>query len=172
MTSLSISTLIPSLIGIALPTRLRVSFVHRLLRHISRGRLTVLLPDGSRLSVTGALPGAEAELRIAKWSAVNRLLIGGDIGFAEAYVDGDWDSPDLVAFLTLCGENLDALNGLAEASLPMRIVQRLMMLSHRNSKSGSRRNIMAHYDLGNDFYRAWLDPSMSYSAALAVWLCS
>lgn len=166
MTSLSISALIPSLIGFALPTRLRIAFVQRLLRHISRGRLTVSLPDGSRLTVTGDLPGAEAELRIVRWSAVNRLLIGGDIGFAEAYVEGDWDSPDLVAFLTICAENLDALTGLAEASLPMRIVQRLMMLSHRNSKSGSRRNIMAHYDLGNAFFAEWLDREMMYSSAL------
>lgn len=166
MTSLSISTLIPSLIGFALPTRLRITFIERLLRHVSRGRLAVLLPDGARLTVTGGLPGVEAEVRILRWRAVNRLLVGGDIGFAEAYVDGDWDSPNLVAFLTICADNLDALNGLAEASLPVRLMQRLTMLVRRNSKSGSRRNIMAHYDLGNAFFAEWLDRDMIYSSAL------
>ncbi|MCM5555860.1 cyclopropane-fatty-acyl-phospholipid synthase family protein [Pleomorphomonas sp. NRK KF1] len=166
MTSLSSSMIIPSIVGWALPTRLRVDLVRRLLNHVERGRLSVTLPDGSQLSAAGHAPGAAAEVRILRWRAVNRLLRGGDIGFAEAYVDGDWDTPDLVAFLTFCADNLDSLTEVAKASLPVRFMQRLLMLLRRNSKAGSRRNIMAHYDLGNAFFAEWLDREMVYSSAV------
>ncbi len=166
MTSLSTSTILPSIVGLALPTRLRIAFIKRLLGHVERGRLTVVLPDGTRLAADGRLPGTDAELRIVRWRTVSRLLTSGDIGFAEAYVDGDWDTPDLVAFVTLCADNLDTLVTAAEASLPVRLAQRLLMLMRRNSKAGSRRNIMAHYDLGNAFYAHWLDRQMIYSSAL------
>lgn len=166
MTSLSISTLIPSIVGLALPTRLRVSLVERMLRHIDRGRLSVVLPDGTQLAAAGREPGAMAELRVLRWRAVSRLLTGGDVGFAEAYVDGDWDTPDLVAFLTLCADNLDRLNTAAKPSWPVRLARRLFMLMRRNSRAGSRRNIMAHYDLGNAFFAEWLDREMIYSSAL------
>lgn len=166
MTSLSTSTVIPSLVGMALPARMRVAFIKRLLTHVHRGRLTVLLPDGTQLAAGGDAPGAVAELHILRWRAVSRLLSGGDVGFAEAYVDGDWDTPDLVAFVSLCADNLDTLVKAAGASWPTRLAQRLLMLMRRNSKAGSRRNIMAHYDLGNAFYAEWLDREMIYSSAL------
>ncbi len=166
MTSLSSSMIIPSIVGWALPIRLRVDLVRRLLNHVERGRLSVMLPDGTQLSATGHEPGAVAELRIQRWRAVNRLLSGGDVGFAEAYVDGDWDTPDLVAFLTFCADNLDSLTEVAKASWPVRLMQRLLMLLRRNSRAGSRRNIMAHYDLGNAFFAEWLDREMIYSSAL------
>lgn len=166
MTSLSTSTVIPSIVGLALPARVRVAFVRRLLGHVQRGRLAVLLPDGTQLAAGGDLPGAVAELRILRWRAVSRLLTGGDIGFAESYVDGDWDTPDLVAFVSLCADNLDTLVTASEASMPVRLARRLFMLMRRNSKSGSRRNIMAHYDLGNAFYAQWLDRDMVYSSAI------
>lgn len=158
--------LIPSIVGLTLPPRLRVALVERMLRHVDSGHLSVVLPDGTRLAVKGHLPGTFAELRVIRWRAIARLLTGGDVGFAEAYVDGDWDTPDLVAFLTLCSENLDKLTRVGEASLPVRMARRLMMLTRRNSKAGSRRNIMAHYDLGNDFFAEWLDREMIYSSAL------
>lgn len=166
MTSVSTSMILPSIVGLALPARLRIAFVKRLLGHIERGRLTVVLPDGTQLAAAGLQPGAVAELHIVRWRAVSRLLSGGDVGFAEAYVDGDWETPDLVAFITLCADNLDTLVTAAEASLPVRLARRLLMLARRNSKAGSRRNIMAHYDLGNAFYAEWLDREMIYSSAL------
>ena len=166
MTSLSTSTVIPSIVSLALPARMRVAFIRRLLGHVHRGRLTVVLPDGTQLAGAGDQPGVVAELRILRWRAVSRLLSGGDVGFAESYVDGDWDTPDLVAFVSLCADNLDTLVKAAEASWPTRLAQRLLMLMRRNSKSGSRRNIMAHYDLGNAFYAEWLDREMIYSSAL------
>ncbi|WP_237152069.1 SAM-dependent methyltransferase [Oryzibacter oryziterrae] len=166
MTLLSISTLVPSIVGLAVPSRLRVAFVRRMMAHVSRGRLTVLLPDGTRLVAAGRQAGRDAELHILNWRAINRLLTSGDIGFAESYVDGDWETTDLVALLSLLADNLDGLNSLAEASLPMRLFQRLTMLLRRNSRTGSRRNIMAHYDLGNDFFASWLDERLIYSSAL------
>ncbi|MBS1163978.1 MAG: SAM-dependent methyltransferase [Proteobacteria bacterium] len=162
----SLSTLAPSIVGLALPTPLRVAFVKRVLGKVERGRLSVVLPDGTCLTAAGHLPGAVAELRILRWRAIGRLLTGGDVGFAESHVDGDWDTPDLAAFITLCADNLDTLVRVAEASLPVRLMQRLLMLMRRNSKRGSRRNIMAHYDLGNAFYAEWLDRQMIYSSAL------
>lgn len=166
MTSLSISTVIPSIVGLALPIRLRRALVERVLSHIGRGQLTVVLPDGSQLATAGEEPGAVAELRILRWRALGRLATGGDVGFAESYVDGDWDTPDLVAFLTLCADNIDKLNKVGKASVPVRLGQRLMMLMRRNSRAGSRRNIMAHYDLGNAFFAEWLDREMVYSSAI------
>ncbi|SCM71453.1 Cyclopropane-fatty-acyl-phospholipid synthase [uncultured Pleomorphomonas sp.] len=166
MTSVSTSLILPSIVGLALPARLRVAFIKRLLGHVRRGRLSVVLPDGARLAAAGELPGAVAELHIVRWRAVSRLLSGGDIGFAESYVDGDWETPDLVALIALCADNLDTLVTAAEAFLPVRLARRLLMLARRNSKAGSRRNIMAHYDLGNAFYAHWLDPEMVYSSAL------
>lgn len=166
MTSLSTSMILPAIVGLALPTRLRIAFVKRLLDKVERGRLAVVLPDGTRLATVGRLPGSDAELRILRWRTISRLLSGGDIGFAESYVDGDWDTPDLVAFITLCADNLDTLVMAAEASLPVRLMHRALMLMRRNSKSGSRRNIMAHYDLGNAFYAEWLDREMIYSSAI------
>lgn len=166
MTSVSTSMILPSIVGLALPARLRMAFIKRLLGRVERGRLAVVLPDGTQLAAVGAQPGAVAELHILRWRAVSRLLSGGDVGFAEAYIDSDWDTPDLVAFITLCAENLDTLTAAAEASLPVRLARRLLMLARRNSKAGSRRNIMAHYDLGNAFYAEWLDREMIYSSAL------
>ncbi len=163
---MTLSMLVPSIVGLTLPPRLRVALVERMLGHIDHGHLSVTLPDGTRLAAKGHLPGAVGELRILRWRALARLLSGGDVGFAEAYVDGDWDTPDLVAFLTLCSENLDKLTRIGEASLPVRLARRLLMLARRNSRAGSRRNIMAHYDLGNDFFAEWLDKEMIYSSAL------
>jgi cyclopropane-fatty-acyl-phospholipid synthase len=88
------------------------------------------------------------------------------MGFAESYGDGDWSSPDLAAFLILADENETALSGTTRALLPLRWLARVGHRSRRNSKRGSRRNIAAHYDLGNDFYARWLDPEMNYSSAI------
>ena len=99
-------------------------------------------------------------------SALSRVLLGGDIAFGEAHVDGDWSSPDLVAFLRLAARNLDALAPTVRGSAPLRLLARLKHGLRPNSRRGSRRNIVAHYDLGNDFYRRWLDGTMLYSSAL------
>ena len=95
------------------------------------------------------------------------MVVGGDTGAGEAYMDGGWSSPDLPALLRVAARNRDAL-ALADGwwRLPMRLQRTLMHRARRNTKGGSRRNIEAHYDLGNDFYRLFLDETMTYSSAV------
>ncbi|HEV7353650.1 MAG TPA: cyclopropane-fatty-acyl-phospholipid synthase family protein [Brevundimonas sp.] len=131
------------------------------------GRLTVVLPGGQvwRLGEAHA-GGPEVEWRIQRWNAVPRMLRRGAVGFAEGYIAGDWDTPDLVALLLAFAANYDRIGRLTEGSALARALGRLRHALARNSRAGSRRNIMAHYDLGNDFYAAWLDGTMTYSSAL------
>ena len=96
----------------------------------------------------------------------SQILAKGDIGLAEAYLDGHWDTADLTGLLTLLAKNRDRLRRAVYGSWRRLLVARVRHWLNRNSKSGSKRNILAHYDLGNDFYRLWLDPGMSYSSAL------
>lgn len=138
--------------------------VFELLEKLRGGLLEVRLPDGS-----SALFGdgeAGATLQVHDLSLFSRLLAKGDIGLAEAYLDGHWDSPDIAGLLTLLAANRQVLRRALYGHWPSLLAARLRHWTHRNSRRGSRRNIMAHYDLGNDFYRLWLDETMSYSAAL------
>jgi cyclopropane-fatty-acyl-phospholipid synthase len=145
---------------------LTLRLLARLLDRLETGTLD-LEWRGTRTRLTGARPGPGAELRIERPGAVlRRVAAGGDIGFAEAYMAGDWDSPDPAALLGLLTANEAAFAGLASGSGPSRVLTRLLHLSRRNSRRGSRRNIAYHYDLGNPFYWLWLDPSMTYSCAL------
>lgn len=166
MTSLPLSALLPKLARFAPALPTRAALIRRALARLDRGRLTLELPDGRRLWNTQRFPGPDAVLRINRWRALTRLFLGGDIGFAEGYINGDWDTPDLTQLLRFCAENGTAAARLAEASAPVTVVRRLMKALRRNSRAGSRRNIMAHYDLGNAFFAAWLDPEMIYSSAL------
>jgi cyclopropane-fatty-acyl-phospholipid synthase len=137
-----------------------------LLAALQAGRLTIELPDGSRLHHAGRRPGPEATLVLHRWRPIRRLLAGGDVAFAEAYIDGDWSSPDLMALVELAARNVDALDQKLGGFWPIRLMRRLAHLARSNSRRGSRRNIAAHYDLGNAFYAEWLDERMVYSAAL------
>jgi cyclopropane-fatty-acyl-phospholipid synthase len=96
----------------------------------------------------------------------SQILARGDIGLAEAYIDGAWDAPDLTGVMTLLAKNRDALRTAVYGRWQSLLMARIRHWLNNNSKTGSRKNIMAHYDLGNDFYKLWLDPSMSYSSAL------
>jgi cyclopropane-fatty-acyl-phospholipid synthase len=135
--------------------------------HLRFGRLDLGLPDGRTLRLQGVEPGPEAVLVLhAPGAVARRLALGGDVGFAEGYLAGEWDSPDLTGLIELFAVNRPAV----EAALPKGIVARLVGLLravvNRNTRARARRNAAAHYDLGNAFYRAWLDPSMTYSAAI------
>ncbi len=138
----------------------------RVLSHLESGGLTVELPSGQRIEHRAARAGIDARLTIHHWRALRRLISGGDLGFARAYIDGDWSTPDLAALLELGARNgsgfMDRMNG----SRLFRAVNWLSHLRRENTRSGSRRNIEFHYDLGNAFYRLWLDPSMLYSSAI------
>lgn len=140
--------------------------VMKLLERLPCGHLDVQLPQGGVLHFPGKNPAeADARCTIQQWSALERILRSGDIGLAEGYIEGEWDSPDLSALLRLCIGNRDHMEQLVYGSWWGRMGFRLRHLLHRNTRAGSARNIHAHYDLGNDFYRLWLDSSMSYSAA-------
>ncbi|WP_371348118.1 class I SAM-dependent methyltransferase [Ancylobacter sp. IITR112] len=146
----------------------REAVLARLLGQLAVGTLTVVTPEGRRLVGRGVRPGPEATLVLQRWRAVRRLVTGGDIAFSDAFIAGDWSSPDLPALIELAAHNLPVLAGRIDALAPVRLWNRLRHGLRRNSKTGSRRNISFHYDLGNDFYRAWLDASMSYSSAIAL----
>jgi len=130
------------------------------------GTLSVTLPNGEQTTYRGAEPGPIADFRIRRLRAFRRLITGGATGFAESYIQGDWDSDDLVALIELAAHNEAGLGRAIEGRSWAQALNRAYHLLRRNTRSGARRNIAAHYDLGNDFYRLWLDPSMTYSAAL------
>ncbi len=129
------------------------------------GTLSVRLPDG-RSRVFGASDSPRAELVVHRWRFFLRLLRGADIGAGESYVDGDWSTPDLVALTRLFLANEEALAPPRLVGLLGRAKDRLLHLTRSNTRGQARRNIHAHYDLSNDFYSLFLDPSMTYSAAL------
>ena len=138
----------------------------RLLGQINAGQLAVILPDGAQRVFTGKNPGPRAALEIHNAGVARAMLFGGAVGFAEAYMKGDWDSPDLTALLELAALNERHLDESLRGSFFARFLDRIRHLLNHNSKRGSRRNIVYHYDLGNCFYDKWLDPSMTYSSAL------
>jgi cyclopropane-fatty-acyl-phospholipid synthase len=137
----------------------------RLIPPIAAGRLTVELPSGARLERSGPGPGPDVTVSISRWRALRRLALGGDVGFAASYLDGDWSTPDLVQLFELFMLN-EAEIGPSRPSAPARLFARLRHGRRRNTRRGSRRNIAEHYDLGNAFYMPWLDEGMTYSSAL------
>jgi cyclopropane-fatty-acyl-phospholipid synthase len=133
---------------------------------IRAGTLAVTLPDGSTIHCPGGTrTEPRAALTIHDPAVFRRLLTGGAIAFAECYIDGLWDTPDLPALLDLLHRNETALRTGRIGSRIARLLNRYYHRSRDNNRDGSRRNIAYHYDLGNDFYAAWLDPGMTYSAA-------
>ena len=135
----------------------------RLLERLRHGVLTVHLPDGSARRYGTGEP--HAAIHLANWNPFTAALKSGDIGFAESYIAGDWSTPSLPDLLALLLRNRAALEDAVYGSWWGRLVYRLQHLLNRNSRTGSRRNIHAHYDLGNAFYQLWLDPTMNYSSA-------
>lgn len=136
------------------------------LEHIEFGAMHVTTPDGKQYSFYGKQPGAHANLHLHDWRVIRHFASKGDTGFAEAYRDGWWDSDDLVSLMTMGLQNEKALNSYIYGGIIGRIASRISYLFTRNTLSGSKKNIHVHYDLGNDFYKLWLDESMTYSAAL------
>jgi cyclopropane-fatty-acyl-phospholipid synthase len=139
-------------------------FVLHLLERIEVGSLVVRLPDGSTRVLGRGSP--HAEIATSNWNVFGAVLRRGDIGFGETYMAGDWTTPDLIALLHVMVANRDAIEHAVRGTWWGGLLYRVRDLVRRNSRSGSRRNIAAHYDLGNDFYTLWLDPSMTYSSAL------
>jgi len=146
--------------------RLSAGAVLRRLERVAQGRLQLRLPDGRAISAGPGGAGPAAELHVHDWSFFPRLALGGDLGAGESYMDGEWSSPDLVALARLFLANEAALGLGGGRLLPSRIRDAVQHALRSNSRRQAPRNIRAHYDLGNDFYRLWLDETMTYSAAL------
>jgi cyclopropane-fatty-acyl-phospholipid synthase len=142
--------------------RLALGFGSRL----RRGTLDVTLPDGRVVRLGGLEPGPAAAMMVCNYSFATRLLNGGDIGIAEAYLNGDWDTPDLTQFLYLFCINHELIQAMLGNKPLVRFIQMVRHWFNRNTRRQAQRNIYAHYDIGNAFYSAWLDSSMTYSSAL------
>jgi cyclopropane-fatty-acyl-phospholipid synthase len=146
--------------------------VFRLLKKLRHGVLDVQLPDASHArfgshmdASSGTRDELHAALRLHNWNVCAAVLKSGDIGLAESFIAGDWTSPDLTCLLKLFLANREEIDKLVFGSWWGALFYRAKHLLHRNSRRGSKKNIHAHYDLGNEFYRLWLDPSMNYSSA-------
>ncbi|MDE2766435.1 MAG: class I SAM-dependent methyltransferase, partial [Chloroflexota bacterium] len=134
---------------------------------IAVGNLTLTLPGGEQREFAGAAPGPQAELRVHAERFYAKVLAGGEIGFGEAYQEGLCDSPDLVALIKLAIANRRAVNlNKGPLRLVSKAANRRLHLGRRNTVAQAKHNIHAHYDLGNAFFRLWLDETMTYSSAL------
>ena len=130
------------------------------------GALVVIFPDGRALRFQGPNPGFESVLSIHDYAFAKSLLRRGTIGIAESYFNKQWSSPDVTTLLEVVSRNGDHVAAFFNSKFLVRLAQRFLHFLRQNTKRGARQNIMAHYDMGNDFYAAWLDPTMTYSAAL------
>ncbi len=143
---------------------------HRLLDRIDEGLesggIEASLPDGTRRLIGGRVPGPLPIVIVHRWRALVRLATAGSVGWYEGWAAGDWSSPDPVPLFDLFMRNRVSLGTAARSGGLARVSARAWHWMRRNHRSGSRRNIAAHYDLGNDFYELWLDSGLTYSSAL------
>ncbi len=149
--------------------RLLAPGFHKLLDRIDQGldsgAILSRLPDGSVRRLGGRRAGFEAEVHIRDWRALVRLATAGSVGWYQAWEAGEWSSPDPVGLFAVFSANSRSLGDTGRAKGPWRLFSRALHWLNRNTRVQAERNIHAHYDLGNDFYGAWLDPTMSYSSA-------
>lgn len=139
--------------------------VFQLLQRLRHGSLTVQLPDGSMQRFGGdAMP--HATLNLHNWNVCSAALKSGDIGFAESFIAGDWSTSNLTELLRVLVKNRAEVEGVIYGTRLGRSIYRVKHWLNRNTKAHSRKNIHAHYDLGNAFYTLWLDETMNYSSAL------
>ncbi|MBB3346616.1 MULTISPECIES: cyclopropane-fatty-acyl-phospholipid synthase family protein [unclassified Sphingomonas] len=152
-----------------LGSRIAAPLFHRILDRVDRGLVTgaieAELPDGTRRLLGGNESGPFAAVRVVRWRALWRLVSAGSIGWYEGWEAGDWTSPDPVPVFDLFMRNRAALGDVARAKRGAKLAARLFHRLRRNDRGGARRNVAAHYDLGNDFYREWLDETLTYSSA-------
>ena len=146
--------------------RRQVSFLLAILSNLHCGRLTLTLPDGSQHQFSGAMSGPESDLTIHTESALRRLLHDGKMGFCEAFMDGEASSQSLPTLIELAVLHDKYLENALKTNIFKQAGLRLFHMLRRNNKPGSAKNIAHHYDIGNSFYEAWLDPTMTYSSAV------
>ena len=145
---------------------LRERFVSWLFSKIDAGRLTVILPNGIHMFFEGAQEGPDALMHIHHWRMIWKTARKGDLGFADSYIDGDWDTPDLTAVIRIMARNSDTLFQRIRGIGLFRILPQMQHALRSNSKSRSRKNIESHYDLGNTFMHIGSILSMLYSSGL------
>ncbi len=149
-----------------LPTRLFEPLMRSVDKGLVAGSLELHLPDGTIRLLGGRGQGFAAIVHLANWRSLARLGTAGSSGWYRGWADRDWTSPDPVALFALFAGNARSLGTAARSSGLVRIISRLKLATRRNSRSGARRNIAEHYDLGNDFYSLWLDETLTYSSAI------
>ncbi|MEC8042061.1 MAG: cyclopropane-fatty-acyl-phospholipid synthase family protein [Pseudomonadota bacterium] len=140
--------------------------VFQMANRMQSGRLDFVMPDGRVFRAEGGKPGCVAELRVHNTDTFARLVREGDLGFCDAYLEGWWDTPDLQAFLDLLHDRNDELYDGFPGMFLVRVYERMRHWMNSNTREQAKKNISYHYDLGNDFYAIWLDPSMTYSSAI------
>lgn len=136
------------------------------LGHLHFGSIDIIMPNGKKQVFLGKKSGPKADLVIFDDRTITEITQRGNIGFAESYCNGWWDSKDLISLFLFILKNEEALNSYIQGSFLVRIFSRFSYFFNRNTLNGSKKNVQAHYDLGNDFYQLWLDPSMTYSSAI------
>ena len=147
-----------------LPASMRLASL--VLTRLKRGRLDIILPDGRTLRFAGSTPGPHGEIIVHDLAFTRPVFSKGDIGFAESFMDQKFDTPDLATLLEYFTVNFEDAGKLAVGGAFARFLNGLRHMLRANTRKGSKRNILAHYDLGNDFYARWLDPTMTYSSAI------
>ena len=151
-------------------SRLVAFLFHKILDRIDvgleSGAIEAMLPDGSFRILGGRAAGPLVHVNLNSWRALIRLTQSGSVGWYQSWEAGEWDSPDPVPLFDLFMRNRVSLGGNARASGLSRLLKRARHALRRNHPKGAKRNILAHYDLGNDFYACWLDATMNYSSAM------
>ena len=145
---------------------LSLSILMYMLRGVKVGKLDVTLPNGEVRTFQGELPGPEGQLRIHNAGLIRHVLKNGEVGFGEAYLDGCWDSPDLASLLYVMHANEPYYRGPYDKNPLSRLYGWWQHRRKANTKRGASENIQYHYDLGNEFYKMWLDETLAYSSAI------
>jgi cyclopropane-fatty-acyl-phospholipid synthase len=151
-------------------TRLSAPGFHKLLNRIdtglASGSLEAKLPDGKTRTLGGHAPGVSAQIELKSWRPLIRLMTSGSVGWYRGFAEGEWVSPAPEKLFELFVSNRKTLGNVARAKGAARMRNLLAHTQRKNDRANARKNIEAHYDLGNDFYSAWLDESMAYSSAI------
>lgn len=144
----------------------KYELIWQALRNADYGSLTISLFDGTTLNFEGKNPGPKADMKIKSADVIDGVIVGGDVAFGESYAQGLWDTPNLAEVLTFFTLNAHIIETFFHDRRFHAFILYLKSFLTRNTKRGSKKNIKAHYDLGNDFYELWLDETMTYSSAI------
>ena len=138
----------------------------KMMSNIEKGAIRIVTPEGKFLNFTGVKDGVKVILRINDWRFCQDIFMKGDIGLGESYISGYWDCDNIDKLIKFGVENYDGFERVIKGSFLTIMFYRFRHMLNRNSEKGSKKNVYAHYDIGNDFYQLWLDPSMTYSSAI------